>query len=81
MIPCRALLALYVASVAFSALVVLAVANRMLMALQDDRSAARERLGRHKEPDSLDFKAPPAFYRRAPTLHTWRVPRGEMEAH
>ena len=50
MISCRTLLALYVASVAFTALVTLAVCNRMLMALQDDRSAAREALGRHKEP-------------------------------
>ena len=36
MIPCRTLLALYVASVAFTALVTLAVCNRMLMALQDE---------------------------------------------
>ena len=50
MIPCRALLALYVASVAFSALVVLAVANRWLDALESQRERPREALGRHKEP-------------------------------
>ena len=66
-------------SLAFGAMLGLMIANRMLMALEDERSASRERLGRHK--DSLDFKAPPAFYRRAPILHTSRVPRGEMEAH
>ena len=81
MISCRTLLALYGLSLAFGALVVLAVANRILMAADAQHSAAREALGRHKEPEPLDFKAPPAFYRRAPTLHTWRVPRGEMEAH
>jgi hypothetical protein len=61
--PCRALLALYVASVALSALVVLAVCNRMLEALQDAQEAAREAV---EPPRDLDFPAPPGFYKRTP---------------
>ena len=52
MSPCRTILAMYALSLAFGCMLGLVIANRMLMALDDEHSRARKALSRDMKAES-----------------------------
>ena len=75
MSPCRTLLTMYALSLAFGCMLGLVIANRILMALDDERRRAREAMPRDIETDWLvaDTAEHPLVFERDGGETVWSV--------